>query len=62
MLFKLKSSSADRFPPQGGQTLPGTDVIEFVSYKRDIMLSLSLDSQVNNPGDEGQPGEIRVLC
>ena len=32
-LLKEKNSSAVRFPPQGGQTLSGTDPIQFLIHK-----------------------------
>ena len=57
-IFKEENSSTDRFPPQGGQALPGTDPIQFVSHKRDIVRPLC-DAQVQHLGDERQPGEIQ---
>ena len=41
-LRKEENSSADRFQPQDGQTLPGTDPIQFVSHKCYTVRPLSM--------------------
>ena len=60
-LREKKNSSADRFPPQGGQTLSGTDPIQFVSHKYYNMHPISMP-KFNIQEMRGSLENFEVLC
>ena len=60
-LLKEKNSSAVRFPPQGGQTLSGTDPIQFVSHKYYNMHPISMP-KFNIQEMRGSLENFEVLC
>ena len=58
---KEENSSVDSLLPQGGQTLPGTDPIQFVSHTRDIVRPLSMP-KFNIQEMMGSLERFEVLC